>query len=85
MSALFIVLTIVLFILSIAMICMILMQKKNVRGFSSSLGAAADGGGYWGKNKDRSFEGQLAKYTKISATVFFVLVFLVNIVEYIVK
>ena len=51
------------------------------QGKSAGLGALAGGSSesYWGKNKGRSTEGMLAKITKISAVVFFVLGLVLNL------
>ena len=58
--------------LCVAIVVMILMQKKG-----SGLGAGMSGMGgestYWSKNKGRSLEGALEKYSKIGGAVFMVL------------
>jgi preprotein translocase subunit SecG len=57
----------------LALITMILMQKKRSSGLG---GMAGMGGGtgqsYWDKNKGRSLEGSLEKYSKIGGALFFI-------------
>ncbi|MCL2170854.1 MAG: preprotein translocase subunit SecG [Defluviitaleaceae bacterium] len=72
MSGGYIALSIFLTLACLALIVAILMQKKRQAGFS---GTIAGGGGdktYWDKNKSKSFEGRLEKYTKILGAVFMI-------------
>ena len=49
-------------------------------GRSQGLGAIAGGSeSYWGRNKGRSMEGNLEKWTKILMVVFFVLAIVLNL------
>ena len=49
-------------------------------GKSQGLGAIAGGSeSYWGRNKGRSMEGNLEKWTKILMVVFFVLAVILNL------
>jgi preprotein translocase subunit SecG len=65
----------------IAIIALILAQKKNASsGFGSAMSGMGGGDSYWSNNKGRSAEGQLVKYTKIIAFVSFVLVLASNLV-----
>lgn len=75
MSVLFIILSALLFLNCVALVAVILMQKKNATGMGSTMGGMGGGSGqtYWDKNKGRSLEGQLENYTRILAGVFFVL------------
>ena len=68
-----IILTIVFVILCIAMTVIVLMQE----GKTSGLGGVAES--YWGKNKGRSMEGNLEKFTKIAAVLIFVLALVLNL------
>ena len=52
---------------------LVLMQE----GRSQGLGGAAET--YWGKNKGRSMEGNLVKWTKILTVVFFLLAIVLNL------
>lgn len=64
-------LTIVFIIVSIVLTILVLMQEGKSAGLSGTISGVADT--YWGKNKGRSMEGKLEKYTKILAVLFFVL------------
>lgn len=70
-------LTIVFIIVSIALTVLVLMQEGKSAGLSGTINGVAET--YWGKNKGRSMEGKLVKYTKILAVLFFVLAILVEI------
>lgn len=76
MSVPFIILSLVILVVSLILIVVILMQSKNVRGFGSvNLGGMGNAETYWDKNKGRSLEGKLEKYTKILGAVFLILAF----------
>jgi preprotein translocase subunit SecG len=79
----FIVLTVLTAIDCVALIGLILAQKKSAAGFTSAMGGMASGGAptYWDKNKGRSLEGKLELYTKICAALFIILVIASNIVS----
>ena len=70
-------LTIVFIIVSIALTVLVLMQEGKSAGLSGTINGMAET--YWGKNKGRSMEGKLVKYTKILAALFFLLAILVEI------
>ena len=55
----------------------VLMQESKQNGLSGAISGAADA--YWGKNKGRSMEGNLEKWTKILMVVFFVLAVILNL------
>ena len=55
---------------------LVLMQEGRSQGLGSIAGAAET---YWGKNKGRSMEGNLVKWTKILAVVFFLLAIVLNL------
>ena len=79
MSALYIVLTIIVALASLAIIPAILLQKKRDAGFSGSVGGMGAGGGgtaekaHFDKTKKRTLEGRLERGTKALAVVFMVL------------
>ena len=63
-------------LLCIVAIVLVLLQE----GKSQGLGAIAGGSeSYWGRNKGRSMEGNLEKWTKILMVVFFVLAIVLNL------
>ena len=70
MSALQYVLGAVLIILAIFLIIVVLLQESRSAGLSGAISGGADT--FFGKNKGRTMEAKLAKYTKIIATVFMV-------------
>ena len=76
MAVLKIILTVVFIIISIALTVIILMQESKSAGLGAIAGAADT---YWGKNKGRSMEGNLVKWTKILTVVFFLLAIVLNL------
>lgn len=64
------ILSVVMIIISIAIVVLVLMQEGKSAGLGSISGAAES---YWGKNKGRSMEGALEKATKVLVVVFFAL------------
>ena len=76
MGALRIVLTILFIIVCIAITVLVLMQEGKQAGLGAIAGAAES---YWGKNKGRSMEGRLLKYTKILAVLFIGLAIVLNL------
>ena len=55
---------------------LVLLQEGRSQGLGAIAGAAES---YWGKNKGRSIEGNLEKWTKILMVVFFVLAVILNL------
>ena len=76
MAALKIVLTILFILVCIALVVLVLMQEGKSAGLCAISGAAET---YWGKNKGRSMEGQLVKFTKILAVLFMGLAVVLNL------
>ena len=68
--------TILLVIVCIILTVLVLMQEGKSAGLGTISGAAET---YWGKNKGRSMEGALQKFTKILAIVFFVAVIVLDL------
>lgn len=60
----------------IALIILVMLQESKSSGLSGSIGGMADS--YWGKNKGRSMEGKLVKWTAILGVIFFVLSIVLN-------
>jgi preprotein translocase subunit SecG len=71
-----ILLTIIYVILGICISAIILMQEGNTRGLGSISGMADS---YWGRNKGRSMEGNLEKFTKIGTALFLIIALVLNI------
>ncbi|MCD8241523.1 MAG: preprotein translocase subunit SecG [Lachnospiraceae bacterium] len=55
---------------------LVLMQEGKSDGLGALAGAVDT---YWGKNKSRSMEGAIAKWTKIMLVLFFVLAIILNL------
>ena len=72
-----IILTIVFVLLCIAMTVIVLMQEGKSAGLGAISGAAET---YWGKNKGRSMEGTLEKFTKFAAIAVLLLALVLNII-----
>ena len=73
MGGIYVAASIILAVISLSLIVIILLQKKRQGGFS---GAAAGMGAdktYFDKNKGRTLEGRLERYTKLLAAVFMIL------------
>jgi len=73
MNTLYIILSIVLALACLCMITAILLQKKRQAGFSGNVGGMSGDKTYFDKNKARTMEGKLEKWTKILGGFFMVL------------
>lgn len=82
MNALEIVFGIVLLLFSIAIIVVVLLQEGNQKNMGVVTGGADT---FLSKNKARSVDAFLSRWTKVIAIGFFLLVIVVNIVMYFVK
>lgn len=71
-----IVLTVIFILVCVALVVLVLMQEGKSAGLGTISGAAET---YWGKNKGRSMEGQLVKFTKILAVLFMALAIVLNL------
>ena len=76
MGALRITLMVIFILICIALVILVLMQEGKSAGLGAVSGAAET---YWGKNKGRSMEGTLEKFTKAAAVLFMVLAVVLNI------
>lgn len=75
MGILRIVLTVIMIVASVIMTIIILMQEGKSQGLGAIAGMSDT---YWGKNKGRSMEGFLVKFTTALVILFFVLAILLN-------
>ena len=75
MAVLRIVLTVIYVILAVAAV--VLMQEGKSQGLGSALGGMSDS--YWKKNKGRTMEGALEKFTRYGAIVFMLLTIAINV------
>ena len=71
-----IILSVIFVLICLALIVIILLQEGKSAGLGSISGMADS---YWGKNKGRSMEGNLVKFTKAAAVLFMVLALVLNI------
>lgn len=71
MTALQYVLAIVSIIVALVIIVLVILQESKQQGLSGAISGAADS--FFGKNKGRTMEAQLVKFTKIAGVIFFVL------------
>ncbi len=76
MGALKIAITVVFILVCIALVVLVLMQEGKSAGLGAISGVAET---YWGKNKGRSMEGRLVKFTKWLAVCFMVLAVILNL------
>ena len=70
------ILTILFILVCIVLSVLILFQEGKSAGLGAISGVAES---YWGKNKGRSMEGNLVKFTKILAAAFIILAAILNI------
>ena len=66
-------LAILVIIVSVIIIVLVTLQESKQQGLSGAISGAADT--FFGKNKGRTMEAQLSKFTKIAGTIFFILAF----------
>ncbi len=76
MAALRIVIQILFILICIVLTVIVLMQEGKSAGLGAISGAAET---YWGKNKGRSMEGKLVKFTKYLAIGFMVISMILNL------
>ena len=72
-----IILSVIYVILGVAISAVILMREGKSQGLGA-LGGIADS--YWGKNKGRSMEGALEKFTKYGAIAFMLITIAMNVI-----
>ena len=81
MSFWFIILSVTLFVTCVAVNIMILMQQKKSAGMSPGVTGMGQGDTYWDKNKKRSLEGKLERYTKITGAAFMFIALVLNVLK----
>ncbi|HAT02243.1 MAG TPA: preprotein translocase subunit SecG [Oribacterium sp.] len=64
-------------ILGVALSAIILMQEGKSQGLGAISGMAES---YWSKNRGRSIEGSLEKFTKYGAVAFFVVALILDVI-----
>ena len=68
--------TVVFIAICIALVILVMLPDSECTRFKGTVRGMADSS--WGKNKGRSMEGKLVKWTTILAVVFFVLTVVLN-------
>ena len=81
MSALFVFLSIVYIIVCVSLITVVLLQKKRTAGIGAGTAGMGAHQTYWDRNKGRSLEGALERYTKILGTIFIILSLILTVVR----
>ena len=70
------ILSVIFVLICLALTVIVLLQEGKSQGLGAIGGMAET---YWGKNKGRSMEGNLVKWTKILAVFFFLLAIVLNL------
>lgn len=71
-----IILSVIFILLCVALTVVVLLQEGKSAGLGAISGMADT---YWGKNKGRSMEGNLQKFTTFAAVAFMVLAIVLNL------
>ena len=71
------ILSVVQVLLAVFLIAVVLLQEGKSSGLGSISGMADS---YWGKNKSRSLEGNLEKFTKFAAAAVLLLALILNVI-----
>ena len=69
-------LSLIFVLVAIILTVIVLLQEGKSQGLGSIAGMADT---YWGRNKGRSMEGNLEKFTKFAALIFVVLAVVLNL------
>ena len=69
-------LSVIFVLVAIILTVIVLLQEGKSQGLGSIAGMADT---YWGRNKGRSMEGNLEKFTKFAALIFVVLAVILNL------
>ena len=77
MGTLRLVLTVIFIVICLDLTLIILLQEGKSAGLSGSINGMAET--YWGKNKGRSMEGKLEKFTKLLVVLFILMSIILNI------
>ncbi|MFI3237591.1 MAG: preprotein translocase subunit SecG [Lachnospiraceae bacterium] len=76
MEVLGVFLTVIFILVCVALVALVLLQEGKSAGLGAISGAAES---YWGKNKGRSMEGSLVKFTKMIAIAYIVIALILNL------
>lgn len=78
MDTLKIVLKVIFCIIAVILTIVVLMQEGKSSGIGALTGST-DNNTYWSKNKGRSAEGKLARFTKVLAIFFVIIAVVLNL------
>lgn len=70
------VVTVIFIALCVALVILVMLQESKTSGLTGTVSGMADT--YWGKNKGRSMEGKLVKWTAVLGVIFFILTVVLN-------
>lgn len=70
------ILSVIFVLICVALTVAVLLQEGKSAGLGSIAGMAES---YWGKNKGRSMEGNLSRFTTFAAIAFMVLAIVINV------
>lgn len=70
------ILSVIFVLICVALTVIVLLQEGKSAGLGSISGMADT---YWGRNKGRSMEGNLEKFTTFAAIAFMILAILINV------
>ncbi len=79
MGTLKVILTVLLVLVSVGLTVLVLMQEGKNAGLGSIAGSSYSDNSYVSRNKGRTKEGRLLKYTKILVAAFMCLALILNI------
>ncbi len=68
--------TVIFIVICIALVILVMLQESKNTGLTGTVSGMADT--YWGKNKGRSMEGKLVRWTTILGVIFFILTIVLN-------
>ena len=68
--------TVIFIVICIALVILVMLQESKNTGLTGTVSGMADT--YWGKNKGRSMEGKLVRWTTILGVIFFILTIVMN-------
>lgn len=80
MSVWLIIFSVILLILAVAVIAVVILQEGNQAGLSGAIGGAADS--FLSKNKARTLDSFLAKWTKVIAVGFFIVALVCDLLAF---
>ena len=75
----YLIVTIIISIISVALILAIIFQESKSYGLSASISGGSANNSYWSGSKSKSKQGKLVRITTIAAIIFFIAAILLNV------